>query len=87
MAVVTIVVGVPEEDVVGKQDGAGLTETWHWVRRKWLENKMAQVLTETCDCLKKWLEKNGAGFNRSYGGSEEDVVGKQNGAVRIRSRR
>ena len=29
---------------------------------------------------------DGAGCNRSYGGSEEDVIGKQDGAVRIGSR-
>jgi hypothetical protein len=28
----------------------------------------------------------GAGCNRAYGGAEEDVVGKQDGAVRIGSR-
>jgi hypothetical protein len=32
-------------------------------------------------------EEDGAGCYRAYGGSEEDVVGKKEGAVRIRSRK
>ena len=31
--------------------------------------------------------KQGAGYNRAYGGSEEDVFGKQDGAVTKGSRR
>jgi len=32
-------------------------------------------------------KQDGAGYYRAYGGSEDDVVGNQDGAVRIRSRR
>ena len=48
---------------------------------------MARDVTEMWECLrKKGLEKkDGADCNRADGGSEEDVIGKEEGAVRKRS--
>jgi hypothetical protein len=49
---------------------------------------MARVVNETWECLTKsdW-KQDGANFIRPYGGSEEDVVGKQYDAERISIRR
>ena len=35
-------VGVPEEDVVGKHDGADVTKPTDGLRNSWFENKMAR---------------------------------------------
>ena len=44
---------------------------------------MASDVNGKCGCLKNMFEKQeGAGYNRAYGWSEEDVVGKQDGSVR-----
>jgi len=44
---------------------------------------MAWLVTETWECLKEWFENKYACYNRAYGGSEENVVGKQDGAFVI----
>jgi len=53
VAVVTLAVRVPEENVVGKQIALLVTETWECLRKTRLEIKMAQVVTEPSDCLTK----------------------------------
>ena len=51
--------------MVGKQDGAGI-EPWEWLRKKWLGNNLARVVTEL------W-----AGCKIAVGVYEEDVVVKK----------
>jgi hypothetical protein len=52
-AVVNLAGGVPEEDVVVKQDDVLVTETWESLKKTCLEIKMRQVVTEPRDCLNK----------------------------------
>ena len=41
-AVVTLVVGVPEEDLVGKQDDGFVAEACECLRKTWIENNVAR---------------------------------------------
>jgi hypothetical protein len=53
VAVVTLAVGVPEEEVVVKQDGAGCNRDVGVLRKTCLEITIAQVVTEPRDYLSK----------------------------------
>ena len=52
-SVVNLAGGVPEEDVVVKQDDVLVTETGESLKKTCLEIKMRQVVTEPRDCLNK----------------------------------
>ena len=57
MAVLTLAVEVPEEDVVGKQDGVGCNPDVGVPEEEILENKMARHITEPTEGLRKtWFE-------------------------------
>jgi len=51
-----------------------------------LENKIAWVVRDVAVNEEVVEKQDGVGCNRAYGVFEEDVVGKQHGAVRIGSR-
>ena len=57
MAVVTLAVGLPEEDVFENKIARVVNETWECPRKKWLENKSARIVTELTDFQRNtWLE-------------------------------
>ena len=53
VAVITLAVGVPEENVIGKQDDTCCNRDVEGLRKKWFENKKAQDVTEPTECLRK----------------------------------
>ena len=57
MAVLTLVVGVHEEDVDENKMARVVTDTWECLRDKCLQKKVARDVTEPTDGLRKtWLE-------------------------------
>ena len=57
MDVLTLAVGVHEEDVVENKMARVVTDTWECLRDKCLEKKVARDVTEPTDGLRKtWLE-------------------------------
>jgi len=57
VTVVNLAVGVPDENLFRKQDGAGCNVDVGVSEEKWLENKMARDVAEPTESLTKtWFE-------------------------------